>query len=110
MQHQRTDCATLHGMSTNTTAEKDGFLKSLHEALMELYGPALDRVVLLGSHARGDAAPDSDYDVAVFPKNMDNRRIEWYRLADLRLRLLDEGRPFFEATPFRASDTTSVPL
>ena len=82
----------------------DPVLRSFCEALAELYGPALDRVVLFGSRARGDAGPDSDYDVAVFLKDIPNRRAEWDRLAHLRLRFLDAGGPFFEAIPFRASD------
>lgn len=35
-------------------------------ALNEMYGLRLERIVLFGSQARGDARPDSDYDVAVF--------------------------------------------
>jgi hypothetical protein len=42
--------------------------------------------------------------VAVFLKDIQNRRAEWNRLAHLRLRFLDAGGPFFEAIPFRASD------
>jgi predicted nucleotidyltransferase len=30
-----------------------------------MYGPRLERVILLGSHARGDARPDSDIDMLV---------------------------------------------
>ncbi|HXO92171.1 MAG TPA: nucleotidyltransferase domain-containing protein [Stellaceae bacterium] len=30
-------------------------------ALDDIYGPRIERVVLFGSHARGDARPDSDY-------------------------------------------------
>jgi predicted nucleotidyltransferase len=82
----------------------DPILRSFHEALAELYGPALDRVVLFGSRARGEANEDSDYDVAVFLKDIPDRRAEWERLAKLRLRFLDAGGPFFEAIPFRASD------
>ena len=82
----------------------DPVLRSFCDALAELYGPVLDRVVLFGSRARGDARPDSDYDVAVFLKDIPNRRAEWDRLAHLRLRFLDAGGPFFEAIPFRASD------
>jgi predicted nucleotidyltransferase len=37
----------------------------LREGLEELYGPRLERMVLFGSQARGDAAPDSDVDVLV---------------------------------------------
>lgn len=37
----------------------------LRQRLEELYGDRLERVVLFGSQARGDAAPDSDVDVLV---------------------------------------------
>jgi hypothetical protein len=43
-------------------------------------------------------------DVAVFLKDMGDRRAEWNRLADLRVRFLDAGEPFFEAIPFLAWD------
>lgn len=82
----------------------DPILLSFREALSELYGPALDRVVLFGARARGEAREDSDYDVAVFLKEIPNRRVEWDRLARLGLRFLDAGGPFFEAIPFLASD------
>jgi predicted nucleotidyltransferase len=87
------DAITIHPM-----------LNSFREALAELYGPDLDRVVLFGSRARGDAREDSDYDVAVFLKNSGDLWAEWDRLADLRVRFLDAGGPFIEAIPFRVSD------
>jgi predicted nucleotidyltransferase len=82
----------------------DPVLKRFREALVELYGPALDRVVLFGSRARGDARDDSDYDVAVFLKETADLWAEWDRLADLRVRFLDAGGPFIEAVPFHVSD------
>jgi predicted nucleotidyltransferase len=87
----------------------DPMLKRFREALADLYGPALDRVVLFGSRSRGDAREDSDYDVAVFLKDTgDNATSDlwagWDRLADLRVRFLDAGGPFIEAIPFHASD------
>ena len=85
----------------------DPILQSFREALAELYGPTLDRVVLFGSRARGDAAEDSDYDVAVFLKEVQPGMTEWNRLADLRLRFLDAGGPFFDAIPFRSTDYVS---
>jgi predicted nucleotidyltransferase len=63
----------------------DPILTRFRSALLELYGPALDRAVLFGSRARGDATPDSDYDVAVFLKGVDNLMPEFDRLADLRV-------------------------
>ena len=93
------------------TTAIDPILERFREALIELYGPALDRVVLFGSRARGDTKEDSDYDIAVFLKDTGERATgnlwaEWDRLADLRVRFLDADGPFIEAIPFRASDYT----
>jgi predicted nucleotidyltransferase len=81
----------------------DPVLRRFRDAVAELYGPALDRVVLFGSRARGDAREDSDYDVAVFLKEIDNLWAEWKRLSVLQVRFLDEG-VCIEAIPFRTSD------
>ena len=48
-------------------------LNRFRTALDEMYGDQIERVVLFGSRARGDARPDSDYDVAVFLKNFHDR-------------------------------------
>ncbi|HUC60973.1 MAG TPA: nucleotidyltransferase domain-containing protein [Alphaproteobacteria bacterium] len=40
-------------------------LGKLRAGLERLYGTRLKRVILFGSHARGDADPDSDIDVLV---------------------------------------------
>src|SRR5712691_2261832 len=47
----------------------DPVLNRFRAALNEAYGERIERVVLFGSRARGDARPDSDYDVAVFLKD-----------------------------------------
>ena len=54
--------------------------------LAALYGDRLDRVVLYGSHARGDARPDSDVDLLVVLRDevdsyADGKRISAVRLA-----------------------------
>ena len=41
-------------------------LQRFRAAVAQTYGARLERVVLFGSRARGDAQPDSDYDIAVF--------------------------------------------
>jgi uncharacterized protein len=82
----------------------DPILRIFRDALAELYGPVLDRVVIFGSRARGDATEHSDYDVAVFLRIVRPGMAEWYSLADLRTRILEGGGPFFEAIPFRSSD------
>jgi predicted nucleotidyltransferase len=68
----------------------DPVLVRFREALTETYGDRLERVVLFGSRARGDARPDSDYDVAVFLRNMGDRYRELDRLAHLSTDLIDE--------------------
>lgn len=46
-------------------ASTQSLLTQLHEYLKTLYGKRLCQVMLFGSHARGDARPDSDVDVLV---------------------------------------------
>lgn len=43
------------------------------------------------ARARGGARPDSDYDVAVFLRDMDDRGRELYRLADIGTDVLYSG-------------------
>src|SRR5436190_21305675 len=68
----------------------DPILTRFRATLDEIYGPRLERVMLYGSRARGDAREDSDYDVAVFLRDMPDRIAELYRLADLSSAILDE--------------------
>jgi predicted nucleotidyltransferase len=67
-----------------------------------MYGKQIERVVLFGSRARGDALPDSDYDVAVFLRDMSDRFAELYRLADLSTDILGDTGEFVHAMPYRA--------
>jgi len=41
-------------------------LTNFRAAIAQIYGDRVEPVVLFGSRARGDAKPDSDYDIAVF--------------------------------------------
>ncbi len=85
-----------------TTQANDPVLTRFRQALDEIYGNRLDRVVLFGSRARGDARPDSDYDVAVFLRDMPDRFKELYRLADLSTDIIDETGEFIHAMAYRA--------
>ena len=78
-------------------------LKRFRAALDDVYGERLDRVVLFGSRARGDSGAGSDYDVAVFLKDLPDPKREFCRLADLRVNFLDEDGVFFDAKPFSSS-------
>ncbi len=83
-------------------AADDPILKRFRVAVSEIYGDRVARVVLFGSRARGDAEPDSDYDVAVFLRDMPDRFAEMNRLADLSTSFLDETGEFIHAMPYRA--------
>ena len=80
----------------------DPILTRFRATLDEIYGPRLERVMLYGSRARGDARDDSDYDVAVFLRDMPDRIAELYRLADLSTAILDETGAFIHAMAYPA--------
>jgi len=90
----------------------DPALIRFRRALDKIYGDKLERVVLFGSRARGNARPDSDYDVAIFLKDMPDRWKELDRLADLRVTILEEDGPFFDALPYLSTTykDKSMPL
>jgi uncharacterized protein len=97
-------------MATTTLTDVPVLIR-FRKALDEMYGNRLDRVVLYGSRARGDARPDSDYDVAVFLHDMSDRFADMDRLADLGTDICDETGEFVHAMPYRAgSYTERTPL
>src|SRR5437762_3094884 len=80
----------------------DPILTRFRATLDEIYGPRLERVMLYGSRARGDAQEDSEYDVAVFLRDMPDRIAELYRLADVSSAILDETGAFIHAMAYPA--------
>jgi len=85
-----------------TTVTDDPVLARLRKALDEMYGNRLERVVLFGSRARGDAHAESDYDVAVFLRDMADRFAEMNRLADLSTDIIGETGELVHAMPYPA--------
>ncbi len=67
-------------------------LRDFTAALRELYGQRLDRVLLYGSRARGDAEWDSDVDVLVVLDRCDDFWAEMDRISEVSGRIfLDHG-------------------
>ena len=71
-------------------AVHDLVLEKFRAGIQGLFGQRLERVVLYGSRARGDAAPDSDYDVAIFIDDLRDRWLESGPVADIQSAILDE--------------------
>ena len=86
----------------SATMQDDPVLSRFRQAVAEAYGDRLERVVLFGSRARGDARPDSDYDIAVFLREMTDRPAEMDRLADIGTDILYEAGQVVHAMPYRA--------
>ena len=80
----------------------DPILKRFRAALDEVYGERIERVVLYGSQARGDAREDSDYDVAVFLHGFVNRWQEMDRIIPIVTDILYENEAFIHTMPHRA--------
>lgn len=75
----------------------DRILRRVRASLRVIYEDRIER-----SRARGDAHAASDYDIAVFLKDLTDRWSEFHRLADLRAEILAETSALLEARPFRA--------
>jgi predicted nucleotidyltransferase len=72
---------------------------------------AHERVVLFGSRARGDANAASDYDVAIFLKDFEDRWREIDRIIPVVTDILYENEALIHAMPYRAGayqDHTSL--
>jgi len=82
-------------------AATDPVLVRFRTALDEMYGDRIERVVLFGSRARVDARPDSDYDVALFLRNFDDRWSEVDRLMPVVTDILYDDGAFIHAMPYR---------
>jgi predicted nucleotidyltransferase len=83
-------------------ATTDPVLRKFRAALDEVYGERIERIVLYGSRARGDARPDSDYDVAVFLTDLTDRWNEIDRIVAIETDILWETGAVINALPFRA--------
>ena len=93
-------------MSTNVSAARsiadDPVLIRFRAALAAAYGPRLERAVLYGSRARGEARSDSDYDVAVFLNDDEGLWRESARLAEIETDILFDTGAVINALSFPA--------
>ena len=79
-------------------------LHRLRLALEAAYGNRLERIVLFGSRARGDAQADSDFDVAVFLRGYQDLWSELQPLGAITTDILLETGAVISAKPFPAAE------
>jgi predicted nucleotidyltransferase len=71
----------------NLTEKEKQVVKELIDELKKLYGDNLSRVILYGSKARGDATEDSDIDILVVLKKIQNFSLERKKVKEISWRL-----------------------
>lgn len=77
-------------------------LRHFRTALDAVYRDRVERVVLFGSRARGDARPDSDFDVAVFLHSYTDLWHELQPLGAITTDILLDTGAVISAKPFPA--------
>ena len=81
----------------------DPVLVRFREALDDVYGAHnIERVVLFGSRARGEARTDSDYDVAVFLNDPGELWDDLGTLSGITTAILNDTGAVISAKPFPA--------
>jgi predicted nucleotidyltransferase len=85
-------------MTTQVLA--DPVLTRFRAGLDKAYGNRVERAVLFGSRARGDAREDSDYDIAVFLRDHGGFWQEVRTLADIGVDILNDLGAVISAKPF----------
>ncbi len=88
--------------ATHEPTELAPALKRFSDAVRAHFGDRLERIVLYGSRARGDARPDSDYDVAIFVRELGNRWLELEAIAPVTMAILSEQDELINPLLFQA--------
>ena len=80
----------------------DPVLNRFRAAMTNVFGDRVQRLVLFGSRARGDHRPDSDYDVALFLRDLPDRAGDMARLADIEAEFLIDTGLIINTLPFQS--------
>jgi predicted nucleotidyltransferase len=85
-----------------TMLNADPILKRYQTELEAEFGDRLDSIVLFGSRARGEATPDSDYDVAVFIHRATSLYEEGKKLSKIETAIARNTGVLINSIPFSA--------
>jgi len=89
---------------TTTLTSITSILNELKQELKELYGDRLVKLILFGSHARGEAHHDSDIDLLIVLKNNISQFQEIRNMSELRVRMLLEHDELVSIIPMSEED------
>jgi predicted nucleotidyltransferase len=95
--------ATSRNLESILSRKAAGHLRAFQAEIHARFPGKISRVILFGSRARGDARRDSDYDVAVFVRDLENRRAINHVFAEIAYPHILEGiyiRPFAVPSDF----------
>jgi predicted nucleotidyltransferase len=88
--------------SAPSRPQDDPILTRFRSALRDIFDDRIERLVLFGSRARGEAGANSDYDVAIFLKDFTERRQEVCRMVPVVTNIVEETGAVVHPLPFRA--------
>lgn len=91
-------------MTTTTSSADPAVLDAIRDTVVRRYGDRLERLILFGSRARGDAGPESDWDVAVMLRQLDNPWMELVSLADVAWEIQVETGAVVSLVPLSPED------
>ncbi|MEA5487756.1 MULTISPECIES: nucleotidyltransferase domain-containing protein [Pseudanabaena] len=89
---------------TTTLTSITPILNELKRELQELYGDRLVKLILFGSHARGEANPDSDIDLLAVLKSPVSQFQEILNMSELRVKMLLEQDELVSIIPMSEED------
>ncbi|MCL1492950.1 MAG: nucleotidyltransferase domain-containing protein [Pseudanabaena sp. Salubria-1] len=79
-------------------------LNELKQELQKMYGDRLVKLILFGSHARGEANPDSDIDLLAVLKSPVSQVQEISYMSDLRVKMILEHDELVSIIPITEED------
>lgn len=79
-------------------------LSELKQELQKMYGDRLTKLILFGSHARGEANPDSDIDLLAVLKSPVSQVQEISYMSNLRVKILLERDELVSIIPVTEED------
>ena len=89
---------------TTTITNINPILTEIKQELQELYGDRLVKLILFGSHARGDANLDSDIDLLAVLKSPVSQVQEISYMSNLRVKILLERNEIVSIIPITEED------